>query len=156
MGGICKHLPLCRVSPVLLYGCLVSPGPCHVLAPANPFNSDYASRVFGFETFGVVYGSIICLSGLFNFAQSGLDALTHGRFNNDPKPVNIFLLVSAFVVGVALVGYVWSKSRSIERAELEAEAEDADENVALMPGHDERVHEDHHPVDVHAEEGRGT
>lgn len=117
--------------------------------------SDYASRVFGFETFGVVYGSIICLSGLFNFAQSGLDALTHGRFNNDPQPVNIFLLVSAFVVGVALVGYVWSKSRSIERAELEAEAEDADENVALMPGHDERVHEDHHPVDVHAEEGRG-
>jgi len=60
------------------------------------------------------------------------------------------------VVGVALVGYVWSKSRSIERAELEAEAEDADEHVALMPGHDERVHEDHHPVDVHAEEGRGT
>jgi hypothetical protein len=55
-----------------------------------------------------------------------------------------------------LVGYVWRKSRSRERAELEAEAEDADENVALMPGHDERVHEDHHPVDVHAEEGRGT
>src|SRR6266536_5308686 len=37
--------------------------------------SDYAAKVFGFRTFGTVYGLIICLAGLFNFSQSGLDAL---------------------------------------------------------------------------------
>lgn len=117
--------------------------------------SDYASRVFGFATFGKVYGLIICLSGLFNFAQSGLDALTHGTFKNNPVPVNIILLVAAFVVGVALVGFVWSKSRSQEREELEVEAEEADEHTSLIPGADPRVRQDRHPVDVHADEGRG-
>lgn len=118
--------------------------------------SDYASRVFGFENFGKVYGFIICLSGLFNFAQSGLDALTHGTFRNNPIPVNVILLVAAFVVGVALVGFVWSQSRGSAREELEEEAEEADERTRLVPGADvERVREDRHPVDVHAGEGGG-
>lgn len=116
-------------------------------------HSDYASRVFGFETFGKVYGLIICLSGLFNFAQSGLDALTHSTFHNDPLPVNLILLVSALVVGIALVGFVWTKSRSIERAQLEQEAEEADERAQLVPGADERVREDRHPLDVHGGQG---
>lgn len=112
--------------------------------------SDYASRVFGFATFGKVYGLIICLSGLFNFAQSGLDALTHGTFENNPVPVNVILLVAAAVVGVLLVGFVWSQTRNRERVELEVEAEEADERTMLMPGADARAREDRHPVDVHA------
>ncbi|KAL8968905.1 MAG: hypothetical protein Q9183_002250, partial [Haloplaca sp. 2 TL-2023] len=31
--------------------------------------SDYAAKVFGFHTFGRVYGLIICLAGILNFAQ---------------------------------------------------------------------------------------
>ena len=96
--------------------------------------SDYSAKVFGFATFGKVYGLIICLSGLFNFSQSALDALTLKVFHKNPIPVNIMLLVMALVVGVALVWYVWRKSRSIGKRDLREEAEEAEER--LMPGAD--------------------
>ena len=87
--------------------------------------SDYAAKVFGFQTFGKVYGLIICLAGLLNFSQSGLDAMTHKVFHRDPLPVNIILLVIALTVGVALVGYVYHQSRHLRRDALEEEAEEA-------------------------------
>lgn len=113
--------------------------------------SDYAAKVFGFVTFGKVYGLIICLAGLFNFLQTPLDAATHGRFKNNPIPVNVILEAVAAAVGIALVSYVWAKSRSIHREKLEEEAEASVGGAGdhPVPGHDERVHEDHHPVDVH-------
>ena len=89
--------------------------------------SDYAAKVFGFQTFGKVYGLIICLAGLLNFSQSGLDAMTHKVFHRDPLPVNIILLVVALVVGVALVGYVYYQSRHLKRDALEEEAEEAED-----------------------------
>ena len=87
--------------------------------------SDYAAKVFGFQTFGKVYGLIICLAGLLNFSQSGLDAMTHKVFHRDPLPVNIILLVIALTVGVALVGYVYHQSKHLRRDTLEEEAEEA-------------------------------
>ena len=93
--------------------------------------SDYAAKVFGFQTFGKVYGLIICLAGLFNFLESPLDAATHVRFNRDPVPVNVSLISVAFVVGTALVSFVYIRSRHIRRDLLEDEAEGARE--ALMP-----------------------
>lgn len=93
--------------------------------------SDYSAKVFGFVTFGKVYGLIICLAGLFNFVQAGLDTLTHRTFNNDPIPVNLLMLVLALVVGIVLVGYVGRKSYTMERELLEEEAEGARE--VLMP-----------------------
>ena len=86
--------------------------------------SDYAAKVFGFHTFGKVYGLIICLAGLLNFSQSALDAMTHKIFHSDPIPVNVILLILALVVGLALVGYVWHKSRYLARERLEEEAEE--------------------------------
>jgi hypothetical protein len=68
--------------------------------------SDYATKVFGFATFGRVYGTIICFSGLVNLSQTGIDALTKGVFEGNPIPVNIFLAGSAVMVGTALVTYV--------------------------------------------------
>jgi hypothetical protein len=68
--------------------------------------SDYATKVFGFATFGRVYGTIICTSGLVNLSQTAVDALTKGTFGGNPIPVNIFLAASAFVVGTTLVTYV--------------------------------------------------
>lgn len=62
--------------------------------------------MFGFATFGRVYGTIICLSGLVNFSQYWLDSLTHGRFNGNPVPINVALVIAGFVVGVVLVGFV--------------------------------------------------
>ncbi|KAL8943192.1 MAG: hypothetical protein Q9216_001246 [Gyalolechia sp. 2 TL-2023] len=93
--------------------------------------SDYAAKVFGFHTFGKVYGLIICLAGLLNFVQSALDAATHMSFGGDPVPVNALLLVLALVVGVVLVGFVGWKSRTMKRDKLEDEAEGATER--LMP-----------------------
>ena len=96
--------------------------------------SDYSAKVFGFVTFGKVYGLIICLAGLFNFIQAGLDALTHRTFDNDPIPANALLLLVALTVGIALVGFVWRKSVTMGREKLEEEAEGARE--VLMPDAD--------------------
>jgi MFS family permease len=87
--------------------------------------SDYSAKVFGFRTFGTVYGTIICLSGLFNFSQSGLDFLFHKTFNGDPVPVNLMLLSAGLVVGIALVTYVVSMTRSMKRKALGMEAQRA-------------------------------
>ncbi len=94
--------------------------------------SDYSAKVFGFATFGKVYGLIICLAGLLNFSQSALDTATHKIFKNDPVPINIILLGLALLVGVALVGFVYSRSHKIMRENIEEEAEEASER--LIPG----------------------
>lgn len=96
--------------------------------------SDYSAKVFGFATFGKVYGLLVCLAGLLNFLQAGLDTLTHKTFNNNPTPINIVLLGSALAVGIVLVGYVWRKSYTMHREKLEQEAEGAQET--LMPDAD--------------------
>ena len=86
--------------------------------------SDYAAKVFGFHTFGKVYGLIILTAGLLNLSQSGLDAMTHKVFNRDPLPVNLILLFAVLIVGSVLVGFVWHQSRHMKRDHLEGEAED--------------------------------
>ncbi|KAJ5109652.1 hypothetical protein N7532_002297 [Penicillium argentinense] len=78
--------------------------------------SDYAAKVFGFQTFGKVYGLIICLAGMGNFAQAGLDALTLKVFDGDPVPVNSGLTVMVAVVGGALVAFVSWKTTVLLRA----------------------------------------
>ncbi|KAI0136649.1 major facilitator superfamily transporter [Xylariales sp. AK1849] len=85
--------------------------------------SDYSAKVFGFKTFGTVYGTIICLSGLFNFSQSGLDYLFHVTFRNDPIPVNLMLLVLGLLIGICLVGFVWWNVRKRRGKDLAREAE---------------------------------
>ena len=82
--------------------------------------SDYAAKVFGFHTFGKVYGLVICLAGFLNFSQSALDAATHRNFEGNPIPVDILLIVVALAVGVPLVAYVWYQSRSLRRAQRAA------------------------------------
>ena len=98
----------------------------------SPRSRDYTAKVFGFASFGQVYGLIICLAGLFNFSQSGFDALTHKVFANDPVPVNLLLLGMALVAGLALWIYVWRQARTVGKAGLRQEAEEAEER--LMPG----------------------
>jgi len=68
--------------------------------------SDYATKVFGFATFGRVYGAIVCFSGLVNLSQPVIDALTKVQFHGNPIPVNAFLAISAFVIGTGLVTFV--------------------------------------------------
>jgi hypothetical protein len=84
--------------------------------------SDYATKVFGFATFGRVYGTIICFSGLINLSQTGIDALTKTTFNGNPVPVNAFLAGSTFIIGTALVIYV---SVQVYRLRKKLDNEDA-------------------------------
>jgi MFS family permease len=75
--------------------------------------SDYSAKVFGFRTFGTVYGLIICLSGVFNFSQSALDVLFHMTFNGNPVPVDLMLLALGLIIGIVLVSFVTVKSRGM-------------------------------------------
>ncbi|KAL4867618.1 hypothetical protein BDV12DRAFT_171021 [Aspergillus spectabilis] len=97
--------------------------------------SDYATKVFGFATFGRVYGTIICVSGLVNFSQYGLDALTHGPFDSNPIPINIFLATAGFIVGSVLVGFVATAGYRL-RARMREDAEEG-ERQRLIPEEDE-------------------
>ncbi|KAI9372761.1 major facilitator superfamily domain-containing protein [Aspergillus egyptiacus] len=97
--------------------------------------SDYATKVFGFATFGRVYGTIICFSGLVNFAQYGLDALTHGPFDGNPIPINIFLAAAGFVVGSILVAFVAMSGKRIRAKQREEAAEE--ERQRLIPEEEE-------------------
>jgi hypothetical protein len=78
--------------------------------------SDYATKVFGFATFGRVYGTIICFSGLVNLSQTGIDALTKSTFHGNPIPVNATLAGLGFIIGVALVTYVTVQTYRMQKA----------------------------------------
>lgn len=67
--------------------------------------SDFCAKVFGFDTFGTVYGAMICVSGAFNFFQSTLDKITHTTFHMNPTPINAILVTITLVVGVAMIAY---------------------------------------------------
>jgi len=79
--------------------------------------SNYTTKIFGFRTFGRVYGAIICSSGVVNFAQYGLDYLTHIQFKGNPVPVNILFTASSLVVGVPLVTFVYIAGKRLQEQE---------------------------------------
>ncbi|ODV82865.1 hypothetical protein CANARDRAFT_214991 [[Candida] arabinofermentans NRRL YB-2248] len=82
--------------------------------------SDYCAKVFGFETFGTVYGSIMTISGIFNFLQSDLDRLTHTTFQMNPIPLNLVLLFVTLIVGGCTVIYVFVESKAYNKKKLNA------------------------------------
>ncbi|RMZ88331.1 hypothetical protein DV736_g4445, partial [Chaetothyriales sp. CBS 134916] len=81
--------------------------------------SDYAAKVFGFATFGTVYGTMICLSGLSLFLQPALQALVHDAFQKDPGPANLCLAAAGLLVGIALIMYVDARAREIRRNQFQ-------------------------------------
>ncbi|RAK96983.1 putative MFS transporter [Aspergillus ibericus CBS 121593] len=99
--------------------------------------SDYATKVFGFATFGRVYGTIICFSGLVNFSQYGLDALTHGPFGGNPLPINIFFAGAGFVVGTALVSFVYVAGQRMRAREQEMEEDEERQRLILEGDEDD-------------------
>lgn len=74
--------------------------------------SDYCAKVFGFETFGLIYGSIMTCSGIFNFLQSLLDNLTHTKFNMNPIPLNLLLIIITLIIGLSTVTYITIQTRN--------------------------------------------
>lgn len=98
--------------------------------------SDYATKVFGFATFGRIYGMIMCLSGLAQFVQPGLDELTHGPLGGNPVPVNVFMAVAGTILGVILTVFVAWKSKGIKEKHLQEDT--ADERERLLSTENER------------------
>lgn len=85
--------------------------------------SDYSTKVFGFETFGTVYGFLICISGLVNISQGFLDKLTHETFNMNPIPINLFLLATTILSSISLLAYVKKQLKySMELSDSDYEA----------------------------------
>ncbi|ROW09319.1 hypothetical protein VPNG_05863 [Cytospora leucostoma] len=72
--------------------------------------SDYATKVFGFATFGRIYGTITCVAGVGQFVQPVLDALTHGPLHNNPIPVNLFFAAVGSVLSAAFTLFVYVKT----------------------------------------------
>ncbi|KAG7196171.1 uncharacterized protein KQ657_000183 [Scheffersomyces spartinae] len=68
--------------------------------------SDFCAKVFGFETFGTVYGLMMTTSGVFNYYQSYLDKLTHTTFQMNPIPINLVLTLATVVFGGSLLAFV--------------------------------------------------
>ncbi|KAH6661556.1 FMP42 protein, partial [Plectosphaerella plurivora] len=68
--------------------------------------SDYATKVFGFATFGRIYGALVCISGIMSLSQSGLDAWTYGPLGGNPLPVNIMMGTVGTLLGASLTIYL--------------------------------------------------
>lgn len=92
---------------------------------ADALASDYSTKVFGFATFGRIYGTIVCISGMVNFVQSGLDALTYGPLHGNPTPINATLGALGGIIGVTLTIFVRIRGRVfvVEKTELDTNPE---------------------------------
>lgn len=84
--------------------------------------SDYAAKVFGFATFGRVYGVIIAIAGAFNLLQATLDKCTHTQFGGNPIPINAMLLTATITIGVIFLTYIRTQLSHIKRKQLEQSA----------------------------------
>ena len=78
--------------------------------------------MFGYQTFGRIYGALICLSGLTNLVQPGLDALTHGPLHDDPTPINFAIGVGGTITGVAMTIFLTIMGRRFAQVKEEIDA----------------------------------
>jgi len=77
------------------------------------FVGDYCAKVFGFKTFGTVYGLANTLAGLFGLILRPIDVLLKSKLHGDYTPVNLVLFVGGLVANVMLSWRVWSETRSV-------------------------------------------
>lgn len=84
-------------------------------------SSDYAVKVFGLATFGTIYGTIVCISGLFTFGQAALQAVTHDFFSDNPTPVNLIVTALVLLVGAVMVTYVAVAGKRVQEEIFEEE-----------------------------------
>lgn len=100
--------------------------------------SDYTAKVFGFATFGTVYGTMICLSGLTIFSQPALQALVHDAFYEDPGPINLYLAGAGLIVGVVLVMYVDARAKEIRHNQYQFLLANASAGANMDPDDERR------------------
>ncbi|KAI2359897.1 hypothetical protein LOY91_006784, partial [Ophidiomyces ophidiicola] len=98
--------------------------------------SDYSAKIFGFQTFGKVYGLMICLAGVGNFLQSPLDILTMKILKGNPLPVNIGLTSVGAVAGGSLIVFTRQQVKKIlgPRASGRSKRSGVGDTERLLPG----------------------
>lgn len=84
--------------------------------------SDYCVKVFGYSTFGTVYGAIIFFSGMMNLLQTVLDNATHFTFHNNPTPVNSILVTLTVFFGLSMLFFIKSQEKNVIRQNVIDEA----------------------------------
>jgi hypothetical protein len=89
--------------------------------------SDYCVKVFGYATFGTVYGAIICFSGMMNLNQTLLDNATHFQFKNNPTPVNFTLVALTVIFGSSMLLFMKNQEKKIIRDNIISEALDGED-----------------------------
>ncbi|KAI0161477.1 major facilitator superfamily domain-containing protein [Xylariaceae sp. FL1272] len=93
--------------------------------------SDYATKIFGFATFGRLYGAITCISGVLSFSQSGIDMLVHGPLNGNPTPINVAMAIAGTGIGLYLTFFVAIKTREY-RDEMQHCQSSSEERLQLI------------------------
>ncbi|KAH3902814.1 Fmp42p SCDLUD_000405 [Saccharomycodes ludwigii] len=90
-----------------------------ILVAYRPFYytvvSDYCAKVFGFETFGTVYGLLMTIAGLLNLLQSVFDRWTHSVFKMNPTPINSILVLITILFGGSLFFYIKLQLKKISQ-----------------------------------------
>ncbi|KAH8922086.1 MFS general substrate transporter [Atractiella rhizophila] len=82
------------------------------------FVSDYSSKVFGFETFGTVYGLANTIAGLLGLSQASLDQAVKYRFDGNYDSVNTGLLILGSL-SAALLAWRVNSRRDDDRISLD-------------------------------------
>lgn len=93
--------------------------------------SDYCVKVFGYSTFGTVYGAIICISGMLNLVQTFFDSATHYLFHNNPNPVNFTLVSVTLISGSLLLAFVKSQEKKVIKQSIIDEILEGSDNEPI-------------------------
>lgn len=93
---------------------LVSIGMLVFLRPLMyTFVGDYCGKVFGYGTFGTVYGLANSIAGIFGLILRPIDLLLKSKLHGDYTPPNLVLLGCGIAASTALTWKVWSGTRRI-------------------------------------------
>ncbi|KAJ4147344.1 hypothetical protein LMH87_001874 [Akanthomyces muscarius] len=81
-----------------------------------------ASKIFGFATFGRVYGTVICVSGVFNLVQPAVESWLSVQLQGNPLVLNIAFGVVGTVLAAMFTGYVQWQSRESSKRHVHNDA----------------------------------
>lgn len=87
--------------------------------------------MFGFETFGRIYGFAVCISGLINFCQTGLENFIDINLKGDHTGVNIVMGTANTALCALLTGYVILKHRAAQSKMLRGRLDDGTGEVPV-------------------------
>jgi len=77
------------------------------------FVGDYCGKVFGFATFGTVYGLANSIAGAFGLILRPIDLLLKSKLHGDYTPPNVVLMGCGIIASILLSWKVWSGTRRI-------------------------------------------